>query len=77
MTINDVMKKCCMNVDDVLNVQAIYGGTVTIAPDEHLGDVHRMEHQRLKFSSHVKKTHTNRAYQMESQRRGIECHYLT
>ena len=27
----------------MLNVQAIYGGTVTIAPDEHLADAPRME----------------------------------
>ena len=43
MSINNVMRKYRMSVDDVLNVRAIYGGTVTIAPDEHLGDVHRME----------------------------------
>ena len=41
-----------MSIDDVLNVRSIYGGAVTIAPDEHLGDVHRMEHQKLKLSSH-------------------------
>ena len=43
MSINDVMNKYSMSVDDVLNVRAIYGGTVTIAPDEHLGDMSRME----------------------------------
>ena len=43
MNINDVMEKYRMSIDDVLNVRAIYGGTVTITPDEHLGDVHRME----------------------------------
>lgn len=39
MNINDVMEKYQMSIDDVLNVRAIYGGTVTIAPDEHLRDV--------------------------------------
>ena len=43
MAIDDIMRKYHMSIDDVLNVRAIYGGTVTIAPDEHLGDVHRME----------------------------------
>ena len=43
MSVNDVMTKYSMSVDDVLNVRAIYGGTVTIAPNKHLGDVHRME----------------------------------
>ena len=43
MTIDDVIQKYSMNIDDVLNVRAIYNGTITIAPDEHLGDVHRME----------------------------------
>ena len=43
MSFNDVMRKYRMSVDDVLNVRAIYGGTVTSAPDEHLGDLHRME----------------------------------
>lgn len=40
MNINEVMSKYSTSVDDVLNVWAIYGGTVTIAPDECLEDVH-------------------------------------
>ena len=43
MLIDDVMEKYRMSIDDVLNVRAIYDGTTTIAPDEHLGDLHRME----------------------------------
>lgn len=37
------MEKYRMSRDDVLNVRAIYGGTVTIAADEHLERVHRIE----------------------------------
>ena len=44
MNANDVMWKYSMNIDDVLNVRAIYGGTVAIVPDELLdefaGDMH-------------------------------------
>ena len=36
MNANDVMCKFSMSVDDVLNVRAIYGGTVSIVPDELL-----------------------------------------
>lgn len=36
MNANDVMCKYGMGVDDVLNVRAIYGGTVSIVPDELL-----------------------------------------
>lgn len=43
MTIDSVMRKYYMNIDDVLNVRAMHGGTVTIAADEHLADVNRME----------------------------------
>ena len=43
MTIDNVMRKYSMSIDDVLNVQAMYGGTVTIASDEHLADARRME----------------------------------
>ena len=43
MKIDNVMRKYSMSIDDVLNVRAIYDGTVTIAPDEHLGDAYRME----------------------------------
>ena len=43
MTIDNVMRKYHMSIDDVLNLRAIYDGTVTIAADEHLGDVNRME----------------------------------
>ena len=31
MTIDNVMSKYSMSIDDVLNVWALYGGTVTIA----------------------------------------------
>lgn len=44
MIIDTVMHKYSMIIDDVLNVQAMYGGSVTIASDEHLTDVNRMEH---------------------------------
>ena len=43
MTIDSVMRKYNMNIDDVLNVRSMHGGTVTIAADEHLADVNRME----------------------------------
>ena len=43
MTIDNVMRKYSMSTDDVLNVRAFYGGTITIADDEHLADVNRME----------------------------------
>ena len=43
MTIDNVMRKYSMSIDDVLNVRAIYGGTVTIASDEHLARANRME----------------------------------
>ena len=36
MTIDDVMRKYRMSVDEVLNAPAIYDGTVAIAPDVHL-----------------------------------------
>ena len=36
MDIDNIMRKYCMSIDDVLNVRAIYGGTVSIAPDRHL-----------------------------------------
>ena len=36
MTIDNVMRKYSMSIDDVLNVRAFYGGTITIADDEHL-----------------------------------------
>ena len=39
MTIDAVMRKYHMSIDDVLNVRAMYGGPVTIAADEHLGDI--------------------------------------
>ena len=35
---NGVMCKYSMSIDDVLNVRAIYGGTVSIVPDEHLDE---------------------------------------
>ena len=38
MNTNDVMHKYSMNIDDVLNVRAIYGGTVAIVPDELLDE---------------------------------------
>ena len=38
MNANDIMRKYSMSVDDVLNVRAIYGGTVSIVPDELLDD---------------------------------------
>ena len=38
MNTNDVMCKYSMSVDDVLNVRAIYGGTVSIVPDELLDE---------------------------------------
>ena len=50
MNRDDVMQKYNMSIDDVLNVRAIYGGTVTIAADEHLGDVHRMERPETPWS---------------------------
>lgn len=44
MNANDVMCKYGMSIDDVLNVRAMYGGTVSIVPDELLaefaGDMH-------------------------------------
>ena len=43
MKIDNVRRKYSMSIDDVLNVRAIYGGTVTIASDEHLAHVNRME----------------------------------
>ncbi len=43
MTIDNVMRKYHMSIDDVLNVRAMYGGTIIIADDEHLADVKRME----------------------------------
>lgn len=38
MNVNDVICKFSMSVDDVLNVRAIYGGTVSIVPDELLDE---------------------------------------
>ena len=38
MNTNDVMCKYSMSVDDVLNVRAIYGGTVSIVPNELLDE---------------------------------------
>ena len=38
MSANDIMRKYSMSVDDVLNVRAIYGGTVSIVPDELLDE---------------------------------------
>ena len=38
MNTNDVMCKYCMNIDDVLNVRAIYGGPVSIVPNELLDE---------------------------------------
>ena len=32
-----------MTIDDVLNVQALYSGTITNASDERLADAYRME----------------------------------
>ena len=46
MKIDNVMRKYSMSIDDVLNVRAIYGGTVTIASDEHLARANRMERPR-------------------------------
>ena len=36
MTIDNVMRKYSMSIDDVLNVRAMHGGTVTISSDVHL-----------------------------------------
>ena len=36
MNANDVMCKYSLSIDDVLNVRAIFGGTVSIVPDELL-----------------------------------------
>lgn len=38
-----VMRKYDMSIDDVLNVRAIYGGTVTVCADEHLDRLSEME----------------------------------
>ncbi len=38
MNVNDVMFKYGVSIDDVLNVRAIYGGTVSIVPDELLDE---------------------------------------
>lgn len=38
MNVKDVMYKFGMTIDDVLNVRAIYGGTVSIVPDEALDE---------------------------------------
>ena len=38
MKANDVMHKYSMSIDDVLNVRAIYGGAVSIVPDELLDE---------------------------------------
>ena len=43
MTIDNVMRKYSMSIDDVLNVRAFYGGTITNASDERLADAYRME----------------------------------
>ena len=43
MTIDNIMRKYDMSIDEVLNVRAMYGGTVNIASNEHLADVNRME----------------------------------
>ena len=43
MIIDTVMHKYSMIIDDVLNVRAFYGGTITNASDERLADAYRME----------------------------------
>ena len=46
MNANDVMFKYGMSIDDVLNVRAIYGGTVSIVPDDLLDEFsEEMYHQ--------------------------------
>ena len=48
MNANDVMFKYGMGIDDVLNVRAIYGGTVSIVPDELLDEFSEdMQYQSL------------------------------
>ena len=43
MTIDNVRHKYNMSLDDVLNVRAIFGGTVAVAADEHLEELNRIE----------------------------------
>ena len=58
MNTNDVMCKYSMSVDDVLNVRAIYGGTVSIVPDELLDDfsddMHSLNAPQLKSTRRCK-----------------------
>ena len=35
MNIDEVRSKHRMSVDNAMNIRAIYGGTLTITPDEH------------------------------------------
>ena len=53
---NDVMCKYCMNIDDVLNVRAIYGGTVSIVPDELLDEFSEEMHCQSLDPPHPKST---------------------
>ena len=39
MTIDSVRKKYNMNIDNVLNVRAMYDVTVTVAADAHLDEL--------------------------------------
>ena len=58
MNANDVMCKFSMSVDDVLNVRAIYGGTVNIIPDElldeFLDDMHSLDPPQPKSTRRCK-----------------------
>ena len=58
MNANDIMRKYSMSVDDVLNVRAIYGGTVSIVPDELLDDfsddMHSLNAPQLKSTRRCK-----------------------
>ena len=50
MTIDNVMRKYNMNIDDVLNDRAMYGGTVAIADvlSDMDAEIAALEHRRHK-----------------------------
>ncbi len=53
---NGVMCKYSMSIDDVLNVRAIYGGTVSIVPDELLDEFSEEMHCQSLDPPHPKST---------------------
>ena len=56
MNVKDVMYKFGMTIDDVLNVRAIYGGTVSIVPDELMDEFSEEMYRQSVDSAQSKST---------------------